>query len=64
MKYPTNDGRFFAAWRYVESRQHGAQLVGFLFIVWVYLALSMSGGSTNKSWRGHAEKNFWYYFNF
>jgi len=59
MKHATNDGTFFASWRYVETRQMQASVAIFMFILWVYLALGMSGGSTNKSWRGHHD-SFWF----
>ena len=59
MKHPTNGGRYFGSWRYAEDRASQASLAAFLVGVWMFLALTMSGGTTNKSWRGHAESNFW-----
>lgn len=59
MKWATNDGTYFASWRYAEKRQEAAQMFFFLLGIWVYLALMMQGGSTNKSWRGHHD-SFWF----
>merc|ERR1712126_217989 len=46
MKHPTNNGRYFGAWRYAEDRATQAQLAVFLIFVWMSLALTMSGVST------------------